>query len=241
MAQPIIGLTSGRHTSRDNVRIAGASEAYVQAVLQAGAIPLLIPLGLPAAAVDRLAAQMDGLLFTGGGDVEPSRYQSRPHPLVDSVDSDRDEIEIRLLRQAVERRLPFLGICRGLQVINVALGGSLYEDLLDQCPGALKHQHFDDHPRDYLAHPVQVTPESRLGQVLQQDSLAVNSLHHQGIRQLAPNLTATAWAPDGVIEAVEISALPFGVAVQWHPEWLPGDAGMRRLFAAFVEQAQTKH
>ena len=180
------------------------------------------------------ATDLNGL---GGGDIEPWRYASRPHPLVNSIDADRDQVEIDLLHQAVAAEVPTLGICRGLQLINVALGGSLYEDILDQHPGALEHQHFDNRPRDYRAHEVRIAPESKLGNILRQKRVAVNSLHHQGIRQLAPGLQPAAWAPDGIIEAVELSALPFGLAVQWHPEWLPQDDGMARLFSAFIEQA----
>lgn len=234
MARPVIGLTCGRHTSQDNVRVVGTSEAYTQAVLRAGGLPLLIPLGLPGAELQRLVALVDGLLFTGGGDVEPERYQSQPHPLVDSVDPDRDQIEIDLLRHAAANGIPFFGICRGLQLINVAMGGSLYEDICDQHPGALQHQHFDDQPRDYRAHEVEIAPESALGQILEQSRVHVNSLHHQGIRELAPGLTASAWAPDGIIEGIELISDTFGLAVQWHPEWLPQDDGMRRLFSAFI-------
>jgi putative glutamine amidotransferase len=215
-------------------------EAYISALAQAGACPVVIPLGLDEERLDALLPRLDGMLFTGGGDVHPERYGSQMHPLVDNVDADRDRLEIHLLRGAVQAGLPFLGICRGLQVINVALGGSLYEDLLDQMPHAARHQYSPEYPRDYLAHDVQVDGNSRLASILEGKSFGVNSLHHQGIKELAPGLTATALAPDGVIEAFELPGHPFGIAVQWHPEWLQAHAPMRALFRVFV-QASDEH
>jgi putative glutamine amidotransferase len=142
-----------------------------------------------------------------------------------------------LVQEALTQGKPFLGICRGLQVINVALGGSLYEDLLDQHPNALKHNRFPEEARDFLAHSVKIDEDSRLSNILSAEGAEVNSLHHQGIRQLAPQLRATAHAPDGVIEAVEAPAHPFGLAVQWHPEWLQAHLAMRALFEKFVMAA----
>jgi putative glutamine amidotransferase len=133
--------------------------------------------------------------------------------------------------------MPVFGICRGLQVINVALGGTLYEDLDDQFPNALKHDYYDDQPRDYLAHTIRVETDSRLARILGSSSTEVNSLHHQGIRRLAPSLRASAFAPDGLIEATELLEYPFGLAVQWHPECLQAYAPMRHLFQAFVDAA----
>jgi putative glutamine amidotransferase len=159
---------------------------------------------------------------------------------VSSVDGDRDRVEIELLKGAVQRGLPFLGVCRGLQLVNVALGGGLYEDLLDQRPGSHRHDYFPEQPRDYLAHPVQVEPDSRLAQAAGEGELVVNSMHHQGIRGLAPGLRATACAPDGLIEAIELPEVPFGLAVQWHPECLLDQAPNRRLFQAFVQAASNE-
>jgi putative glutamine amidotransferase len=139
-----------------------------------------------------------------------------------------------LLEQAQSMELPFLGICRGLQLINVGLGGSLYEHILEQHEGALQHQYSPDWPRDYLAHSVQVRRDSLLGNILGVSELHVNSLHHQGVKELAPRLRATAYAPDGLLEAFELPDFPFGLAVQWHPEWLLGQPSSRALFQAFV-------
>jgi putative glutamine amidotransferase len=242
MSLPLIGVTTYRFKNQYNAAQSAVNEAYPLALSNAGAIPLLIPLGLPNEALTMLLPRLDGMLFTGGGDVHPARYGSQLHPLVDGVDTDRDRVEIHLLQQAVQRGLPFLGICRGLQMINVALGGSLYEDILDQRPNSMRHQYFPEMARDYLAHPIQVESSSRLAAILWQpslgvNSLAVNSLHHQGIQRLADGLKAVAHAPDGLVEAFEMINYPFGLAVQWHPEALQAHAPMRQVFREFVQSA----
>jgi putative glutamine amidotransferase len=238
MQSPVIGVTSTRQTSEHGYAILTITEAYIQSLVQAGACPVMIPLGLSKQELNSLLDRLDGLLFSGGGDVHPSQYGSQFHPLVDDVILDRDEMELYLIPEAIHRQLPFLGICRGLQVINVALGGTLYEDVLDQLPGALRHRYFPDMPRSYLAHSVEIVSDSRLGNILGKLTAQVNSLHHQGIRQLAPGLHPTAHAPDGLIEAFEIPTHPFGMAVQWHPEWLPDHASMNNLFNEFVQSAR---
>jgi putative glutamine amidotransferase len=132
--------------------------------------------------------------------------------------------------------LPFMGICRGIQLINVALGGDLYTHISDQLPGALEHACFPQYPPEHLAHPVEVKPGSRLAQSLGSSTMIqVNSLHHQGIRTLAPEAIPLAWAPDGLVEAIQVPGNPYGLAVQWHPEWLPEDPNAQALFAAFIE------
>jgi putative glutamine amidotransferase len=240
MGSPLIGLTSYRHLNVYGIPLNSITEAYGRAVSNAGAIPVMIPLTLPEDSLDELLERLDGILFTGGGDVHPERYGSQEHPLVDDVDSDRDRVEIHLLNRMLEHGLPFLGICRGLQVINVALGGTLYEDILDQRPNSLKHQYYPNWPRNYLAHNVQVRQGSQLRSLLGSPTIEVNSLHHQGIRKLATPLKATAFAPDGVIEAFELADHPFGMAVQWHPEWLQEHPPMQSIFRAFVQAADEK-
>lgn len=237
MTRPLIGITTYRSLSRYSYPVISLTEAYVQALSLAGADPLLVPPGLPDKGMGSLLARLDGILFSGGGDIHPRFYGSQPHPLVTEVDEDRDRVEIALVRQAMQRGTPFLGICRGLQVINVALGGSLYEDLLDQYPNSLKHDRFPEKERDYLAHSVSIDENSQLAEILGTQEVQVNSLHHQGIRKAAPGLRSTAHAPDGVIEAVEAPEHPFGLAVQWHPEWLQAHLVMRSLFERFVQAA----
>ncbi|HBX69463.1 MAG TPA: hypothetical protein DEH25_08785 [Chloroflexi bacterium] len=237
MKTPLIGLTTYRTTNEAGNPILALGENYVRAISQAGGLPILIPLGLPDGQLDGLLARLDGILFSGGGDVAPVIFGMEPVPQVNGVDPDRDRVEIHLIHSAVSEGLPFLGICRGLQVINVALGGTLYTHILDQHPQALKHDYYPDWKRDHLPHTVRIAPQSRLSAILGVTEPGVNSLHHQGIRDLAPELQPLAWAPDDLIEAIELPQHPFGLAVQWHPEWLTSHAPMRALFRAFVEAA----
>ena len=235
---PLIGVTIFRTKTQSGLPAQSVTEAYIQALLQAGAAPLLIPLGTPDAALQAILDRLDGVLFTGGGDVAAEVFSGLPHPRVGDVDPDRDRVEIFLVQRVVEQKRPFLGICRGIQVINVALGGTLYTDIADQHAGALHHDNYPDIPRDYLAHTVAVSAESRLAGILGQTQVEVNSLHHQALQRVAPGLTPTAYAPDGILEAVELPGHPFGLGVQWHPEWLQAHEPMRALFRAFVQAAQ---
>jgi putative glutamine amidotransferase len=239
MIYPLIGVTTFQTESQSGLSLVSVTRKYVEAVVNAGGNPVLIPLGLIDEALSELLPRLDGLLLTGGGDVQPQRYGSQPHPLVNNVNIERDEMEACLVQQAAYHGLPFLGICRGLQVINVALGGTLYEDLLAQHPGAQHHDYSDDFPRQHIAHSVKIVAESRLGRILGRSKAGVNSLHHQGIRQLSPGLKAVAHANDGVIEAVELCGdlanHPFGLAVQWHPEWMDDYPAMQSLFKTFIQ------
>ena len=235
MTYPVVGVTTMRRKNQYGMQLASLSEAYVEALSQAGVCPVLIPNQIPEQAVDDLLAGLDGVLFTGGGDIAPVFYQAEQHPKVNGVERDRDQLELQLLERVVQDGKPFMGICRGLQLINVGLGGSLYADIADQVPGADKHDYFPDYERYYLSHSVAVQPGSRLASILGSNSSQVNSLHHQAIRQLAADLVAAAHAPDGIIEAVELPGHPFGLAVQWHPEWLTAHSPMNSLFSAFAE------
>lgn len=237
MPAPIIGLTTFRQPKDQDHYLISINESYVKAVSATGAVPLLIPLGLPGEHLDIMIGRLDGIIFTGGGDMLPEQYGSQPHPKVDGVDTDRDRVEMHLAQCAISAGLPMLGICRGLQVINVALGGTLYEDIPDQRAGALQHQFDAGWPRNHLAHPVNIEPGSRLARILGEHEILVNSLHHQGIRDLAPAAAAVAYAPDGLIEAIELRSHPYGLAVQWHPEELTEHASMRAIFADFVRAA----
>ncbi|MBN2549586.1 MAG: gamma-glutamyl-gamma-aminobutyrate hydrolase family protein [Anaerolineales bacterium] len=239
MTIPIIGVTSFRELNKSGNPQFSVGQSYTSSLERAGACPLIIPLELSEAMLDSLLLRLDGMLFTGGGDVHPSAYGSQDHPKVAGVDPDRDRVEIHLLRRVVEAGLPFLGICRGLQLINIALGGTIYEDIFDQRPASLQHSN-PDRPRDYLAHSIQVTQDSQIKQILGSDHLEVNSFHHQGIRDLANGLIETAHAPDGVIEAFELPGYDFGLAVQWHPECLQEHPPMRALFSALTQACQVK-
>jgi putative glutamine amidotransferase len=238
MQPPLIGLTAYKFHNSSGLPQSGLGEAYTRAVAHAGGLPVIIPLGLPEAQLIRLAQRLDGVLFTGGGDIDPARYGHAAHPLVDDVDAERDRTEFVLLDHLLKQQTPILGICRGFQVINTGLGGTLFEDILDQKPGALRHQYYPNYPRDLTPHTVEVTPGSRLAEILGQGGpLPVNSLHHQGVEDPAPGLVTCAVAPDGLIEALEQPDHPFLVAVQWHPECLPDHAPMQAIFRAFVAAA----
>jgi putative glutamine amidotransferase len=232
---PLIGITT-RREMHDGDSVIRVGEAYVQAVLHAGGTPLLLPVGsLP---LDDILPHLDGLLFSGGGDIDPALFGGEPHPKVYNIDRDRDILELALARAAVRQKIPFLAICRGIQVVNVALGGTLYTDIGDQLSGALPHPRAQGSPYDFLAHTVQVVPGSTLEELLGGTQVWVNSLHHQGIRSVAPGLRTLAYSPDGLVEAVDVEDHPFGLAVQWHPEWLPDLPSMQALFRALVAASQ---
>jgi putative glutamine amidotransferase len=212
--------------------------SYIEAVAAAGGAPVLIPLGLDEETLLTLLSYLDGLILTGGGDIAAEQYDSQHADFIFDVDTDRDRVELFLARQAMTWYKPLLAICRGHQLLNVALGGTLYEDVLEWMPGAIKHDYFGQFPRHHRAHTVAIEPGSRLARMLGRIEADVNSLHHQGVRDLAAGLTAVAHAPDGLIEGVEADNHPFAVGVQWHPENLISDEpAMLGLFRGLVEAA----
>jgi putative glutamine amidotransferase len=238
MPAPLIGITTHQIPAKNGQTGEYAAPlSYLNAVISAGGVPVLLPAGLDEAMLLRALERVDGLLLTGGGDIDPLLFAGQPHPAVYGIEPDRDYSEALLVRAAARSGRPFLGICRGIQVINVALGGSLYTHIADQLAGALKHDYFPDIPRDTLAHPVELEPGSRLADILGGERFAVNSLHHQGLERIAPDLRVTGRAPDGLVEAVELPDHPFGLGVQWHPEWLQEHAPQRALFHALVVAA----
>ena len=218
-------VTATLRTDAGRERVA-LNTAYVRALLRVGVIPLAAPPLLdPAHAADALRPT-DGLVLTGGEDVHPGRYGAAPHSALGEVDEARDAIELALIGEARAQGKPILAICRGIQVLNVALGGTLYQDLPSERPGPVDH-------RDQLGrHALRVAPDTLLAETVGGTTLSVNSRHHQAIRDLAPALVATAWADDGVIEAAEFATPggPWMLAVQWHPEDLTETA----LFAGFA-------
>jgi putative glutamine amidotransferase len=240
MHLPLIGLTTRNLTEpKYDLPLIVSPKSYSQMLLQSGAIPILIPINLKAGYYQDLLSRIDGIIFTGGGDIDPSRFNGLPHEKISHVDQERDNAEISLLQQVQSLNLPFMGICRGLQVINVALGGDLYTHISDQLPGALEHAYFPpENSTDFLAHTIEIKKGSCLAQIMGTTQAQVNSLHHQGIQSLAPQVTPLAWAPDGLVEAIQVPNNPFGFAVQWHPEWLPDDNYAQALFTAFIETAR---
>jgi putative glutamine amidotransferase len=213
-------------------------QRYVRVLAAQGAVPVLLPLLVGDEETLRAIYDLlDGLFLTGGVDIDPTNYGEAVHERCDRPDPARDWTEIQLIRWALRDRKPILGVCRGVQAINVACGGTLYQHLPDQRPG-LKHDYFpaqgNGYTRDYLAHEVTVDPATRTGRLLGEARVAVNSMHHQGIKQLAPDLRATAHAPDGLVEGVE-GEQGYLIGVQWHPEELAeAHAAQRRLFDSFL-------
>lgn len=232
---PIVGVTCSIIHIEDRPPRLGQSRSYLDALVRAGAAPLLIPHLTDRALLRTVYEQLDGLLLPGGDDVDPVRYGELRHEKCGPISTERDEAELTLARWAAEEGKPLLAICRGIQVLNVALGGSLVQDIEAQVPGAERHNWKPGYPRDHLPHTVSVHPQTRLAGLVGADSLPVNSFHHQAIKEVAPGLMVTARAPDQIIEAVELEDHPFAVAVQWHPEELAGDdARAQRLFDALV-------
>ncbi len=207
---------------------------YIDAVRRAGGIPLLLPPGEENIA--KVLARVDGVLVTGGTDIHPAVYQGdTQHTQLTELDVERDELELALIQYLVdESELPTLCICRGMQVLNIALGGTLHEHVADTIPE-------DIHRGDdgvWRVHEVNVQPESLSAQVMQSDKVSTYSGHHQAIKELAPELHVSALAPDGVIEAVEHISMPWMLGVQWHPEiTAASDASQERLFDALVQEA----
>lgn len=237
MSRPRIGV-SGVVRTWDGGERTGVNAAYARAVLAAGGLPVILTPLVDPAWTARLLDGIDGLLLTGGEDVAPSWYGAPPSPHLEAVSPERDRFELALFAIARERGLPMLGICRGIQLINVALGGTLWQDLATERPGPVHHS--PDRHRTERTHRVRVQAHSLAANALGRGELMVNSIHHQGIRDLAGRLTATAWADDGLIEAVEGPAdEPWLLAVQWHPEELHADreAPDHGLFRALVDAA----
>ncbi|HYL54707.1 MAG TPA: gamma-glutamyl-gamma-aminobutyrate hydrolase family protein [Gemmatimonadales bacterium] len=209
----IVAVSATRRTDAGRERVA-LNTAYVHALTRAGMVPVLVaPLLDPDAACSVLD-RVQGLVLSGGEDVEPARYGAKPHPKLGETDTARDAVELALIAGAERRGLPVLAICRGLQILNVALGGTLYQDLPSERPGPI------DHTDTSARHAVRVEPRTRVHRAVDAETAMVNTRHHQAIRDLAPGLRATAWAADGVIESVEPrdANAPWTLAVQWHPE-----------------------
>jgi putative glutamine amidotransferase len=231
---PLIGITVHPRTAPDRDELDDLLEGIVAGVERAGGLPLLIPLGLSDETLRGLYRQLDGLLLSGGGDIEPGRYGLAATALVGGVDAERDRTEFVLIDFLIDDDKPFFGICRGAQVLNVALGGTLYRDMSEH-DGAMKHAYYPDLPRDLRPHEIKIEEDSVLAKILGEPIVTVNSLHHQAINEVAARLRVTALAPDGVVEAIEMPHRPFALGVQWHPESLPDAPEMRALFEAFVE------
>lgn len=225
--RPVIAITFSARV-RSDPKLRRLADAYREALGEAEVREVAAGESTPD------LAEIAGLLLAGGVDIDPSRYGEAPHPQLGEVDRERDELELALTREAVASGLPVLGICRGSQVLGVAFGGKLRQDL----PSELGAQTHRAEGQEEAWHRVWVQPGSRLHTILQLDSLEVNSFHHQANGTVGPGLQAVAWADDGVIEAVEGTGEGFVLGVEWHPERMTECAANRRLFAAFVASAR---
>ncbi len=231
---PLIGLTGGTDCNKTGSILCQVGQAYVTAIQKAGGMPLLIPTGENSGSLQPLIERLDGILLTGGGDIDPTRFHGQPHPKVYGISPERDALELSLIEEGLSAGKPLLAICRGIQVLNVAFGGSLHTHIEGQVKNSLKHDWFPDYPRDKLAHSISLKKGSILQSIFNQESIEVNSLHHQGINQVGQDLEAIGVAPDGLVEALVVKNADFALGIQWHPECLPENPGMQALFMAFI-------
>jgi putative glutamine amidotransferase len=240
MTRPLIGI-SGSIRVYEGAERAGVNASYAHSISRAGGIPVILtpPVGVEHAA--EALGPIHGLVLTGGHDVDPRWYDHEPSPALGPLDPHRDEFELALFQGARAQGMPVLGICRGLQLVNVAMGGTLFQDLPSERPGAIPHD--PDSSRNVRTHGIILKEASRLASALGTLVLTTNSFHHQAVKQLAPGLEITAWAEDGVIEGVEGNqAGDWLLAVQWHPEEFHGEVGApdQRLFEALIKAAKTR-
>lgn len=242
MFRPMIGIVCAENdpTPPGESRKNQAGVRYVEAVRNAGGIPLLIPLQFPTDEIERLAELFDGILIIGGNDVDPKRYNGVPDPSVSAPNPERDALEIAIVRLAAGRDLPLFGICRGEQVMNIAMGGTLYTDLPSQFPTVLRHQQSDDTPISKLTQRVRIDPASGLYAIVGSETIWTNTFHHQAVQRLGDGIRVAAAATDGVVEAIEIPERSFFLGVQWHPEGLQELPEESRLFKAFVTAAAAR-
>jgi putative glutamine amidotransferase len=239
-ASPLVGLPTLAIPAGPKPARFGINQSYVLALVAAGCAPVLIPLLDDEDRLRTIYERLDAIVFPGGADVEPREYGEEPVDNLNVVESERDKVELRLARWAFDDDLPTLGICRGQQLLNVALGGTLYQDLQRQGVTAVEHSDADGRARSKMIHRVRLDPDSRLAQLIDETDVAVNSLHHQAVKKVAPALRVSGQSEDGVIEAVEAPDRRFLLAVQWHPEEFAEEPWVRRLFTGFVVAASSK-
>jgi len=243
--RPLIGVTTSEVRLGDKVEQTPQSDpprremalglTYLKAIEEAGGIPVVMP-PLQIEAVEPLLDRLAGICLSGGPDLDPAAYDERAHPELGPVEPQLDFFELEIARRADARGIPILAICRGLQALNVARGGTLHQHLPDR-PGTSPH-HRQSAPGIMVTHPVEITPGSLLHRVVRRRRARVNSFHHQAVNRLGGGLRAVAWSPDGVIEGIEAPARDFVLGVQWHAETLIGRSEHAALFAGLVEASR---
>jgi putative glutamine amidotransferase len=242
--RPLIGVTTSELRMPPQVRPTAEGDppqcemalgmVYLRAVERAGGLPVVLP-PLALDALDDLLDGLDGVCLSGGPDLDPLSYGAPPHPELGDVEPALDAFELAVARAADERGMPLLGICRGAQALNVARGGTLHQHVADLTDGSIEHRQAQ--PGRATTHTVEIAPGSLLAETMRTTSAPVNSFHHQAVDRLGEGLRAVAWAPDGIIEAVEATGETLYLGVQWHAEGLVDHFEHRRLFEAFVAQA----
>lgn len=233
--KPIIGITSYEEDLKGHHNI---NNAYIDAVYDAGGVPVIIPTITKEEDYDIYLNILDGIIFSGGIDVSPLEYNENPLKEINRISSRRDRYEINLFKKAFEREIPILGICRGAQMANVALGGSLYQDINSQLPNALGHSPRSI-ARDEFFHSIDIKEDSRLFKILGKSKVFVNSYHHQAVKDLGENLRVTALSEDGIIEAIEAEDNRFFIGLQFHPEGLQKRyREFLEIFKALIEEAK---
>lgn len=232
MRKPLIGLTPAHDTKNDDIQM---RPTYMKALTAAGAIPVILPLKASEEDLKQLASELDGFLFTGGPDVHPFLFGEETQAHCGNVSADRDEMELSLLPHVMALKKPILGICRGIQVLNIALGGNIWQDIPSQVERDCQIAHTQPFYYNMPCHTVSLAEGSLLARISGCTTLNVNSMHHQAVKDLAPGLLGTAYSPDHLVEALEMPDYPFFVAVQWHPEYLwEKNEEAARLFQKFV-------
>lgn len=227
---PIIGITLDQDDQKFFI-----NHDYVGSIIQAGGIPLLIPFLRDPLMIQKLADQCDGLLLSGGADIDPIHYGEEPSPFLGQIIPERDEIELKVFNLFRQQNKPVLAICRGCQLMNVAFGGNLYQDIPSQINSEVNHN--QKAPRGYATHNIKIKKDSLLFHIMCEEKLRVNSYHHQSVKNVCLPLVASAVAVDGVVEAIESTAHRFLLGIQWHPEGMAivQDKHAMQLFSAFVD------
>ena len=240
MPKPVIIIAGHLEKHAHSSPIQGEKAAYIEAIIQAGGLPLIAAPNLPTDDLEDLVELGDGFLLCGGGDVEPSRYGGEACVRLGGVDLPRDQFEIDLLQALLQADKPLLAICRGVQVLNVALGGTLICDIASQLPQAGKHDYYPGFERDLVVHEVSIQPGTLLAKTLGVHRVGTNSLHHQALDKVGTGLVVNARTDDNVIEGVEMPSKRFVLGLQWHPECMPESPQMQQLFAAFINACSGK-
>ncbi len=236
--KPLIALTPYFNIDKEEPYM---RPAYIKAIRAAGGIPVILPLDLTEDDLAQIVGTFDGILFTGGPDVHPFYFGEETQAHCGNVCLRRDIMELKLLELVMAEQKPVLGICRGVQLLNIGLGGDIYQDIPSQFHEDFPIAHTQPFCYDIPSHTVKVTPGSLLAGITQCDTLKVNSMHHQAVRSVAPGLTASGHAPGGLVECIEKPDYPYFIGVQWHPEYLwEQDEAAARLFSSFVEAARSQ-